>query len=224
MITAVDAGLEQLLRVSVPLPADVADISFEPPDSTWGAQLSRITVSLFLFDVSRSPMPRQPPISRTRDDGRVETRPALPLFKLSYLVSAWAGNTRDEHHLLGELLSCLLSHDVLPPHHLSTQLPGPVQLSVSSHDGRKPGEVWSSLQSKLKPSFELEATVPVDAAWELAAPIVTQVEGEVSRRPEEPSAPSRPYATRDHSNGKPQIIRRRSGTAVVAEGRPATDP
>lgn len=216
VITAVDEGLEKLLRTAVPLPADLADISFEPPDGQWGAQLTRITLNLFLFDICRSPLPPHPPASRARDDGRVETRPALPLVRISYLVSAWSGNTRDEHHILGEALSCFLSHDVLPADLLPATLPASVQLSVSAREGRKPGELWSALQGKLKPAFELEATVALDAKWRLAPTVVSRVEGQVGRRP----APDPAAAA---NGAPPQVIRRRSGTAVVAERPPATD-
>ena len=54
IIPTVDTGLEALLRKGLPLPETVGDISFESPSGTWSAQLSRITVNLFLFGVGRS--------------------------------------------------------------------------------------------------------------------------------------------------------------------------
>ena len=225
VITAVDESLEKLLRAAVPLPPELADVSFETPDGSWGAQLSRITVSLFLFDVSRSPLPPQPPASRSREDGRLELRPPLPLVKLSYLVSAWAGNTSDEHQVLGEVLGCFLGYDAIPAVHLPAGLPASVQLSIGGREGRKPGELWSALQGKLKPSFELEATVALDAGWRLAPPAVTRIEGEVSRTPDQPvAARSSRSAYSSSAADQPDIIRRRSGAAVVAEVRPPAQP
>jgi len=224
MIPAIDHALEELLRAAVPLPPELADISFDTPDGTWGAQLSRITVSLFLFDVSRSSLPPQPPASRTREDGRVETRPALPLIRLSYLVSAWAGNTTDEHQVLGDVLTGLLKHDAIPPAYLSTELPGSAKLRIGAGDMHKPGELWGALQGKLKPAFELEVTVPFDADWTLAAPLVTTVQGQVEPRPDErPGMQSTrsAYSTRTAMTGKPKVVQRRSGSAIVAEGVPA---
>ena len=224
MITAVDQGLERLLREQVPLPPELADISFDAPDGTWGAQLSRITISLFLFEVTRSPLPPQAPAQRTRDDGRLEQRPALPLIQLNYLVSAWAGDTADEHQVLGDVLACLLRCSVLPATYIPQTLPGAVHLSISQRNERKPGEVWGGLQQKVKPAFELEATFAFDREWILAAPAVTQVEGAVSRRPDPPAAQSSrsPYASGSADGSQPpQVTRRRNGSAVVAEGRPA---
>lgn len=227
MIPAIDQGLEELLRAAVPLPPELADISFDTPDGTWGAQLSRITVSLFLFDVARSSLPPQPPASRTRDDGRVESRPALPLIRLSYLVSAWAGNTVDEHQVLGDVLTGLLKHDAIPPAYLTTELPGSAKLRIGAGDMHKPGELWGALQGKLKPSFELEVTVPFGADWSLAAPLVTSVEGEVSARPDDHAglrSTRSTYSTRTAVDGQaPRIVQRRAGSAVVAEGR-QSDP
>ncbi|MCU1688834.1 MAG: hypothetical protein JWN20_762, partial [Jatrophihabitantaceae bacterium] len=59
LIPIVEDGLEAMLRSALPLPADVGDISFDPPASTWSAQLSRITVNLFLFEVARISQPSQ---------------------------------------------------------------------------------------------------------------------------------------------------------------------
>jgi hypothetical protein len=227
VIEAIDQGLEQLLRTTVPLPPDIADVSFEPPDGTWGAQLSRITVNLFLFDVNRSPQPPRPPAERQREDGRIERRPPLPLVRLFYLVSAWAGSTRDEHQLLGDLLDSILGFDTLPAEYLPIGMPATVQLSLADRDGRRPAELWSALHGKLKPAFEIEATVALDADWKLAATSVASVEGMVAPVPQEPPVKPQsrrsPYSTKS-ANGSPlPTIRRRTGASVVTEGRPAGD-
>ena len=228
MITAVDQGLEELLRATVPLPKDVADISFDPPDGTWGAQLSRITVNLFLFDVARSTLPPRPPTARSREDGRIERRPPLPLVRLSYMVSAWAGNMRDEHQVLGEAMGCFLRHELIPPEYLAADLVTSVQLSLSQREGRKPGELWSGLQAKLKPSFEIEATVAVDADWVLAPPVVSRVEGLAAPRRdlERVGAQSRrsAYSSSPSPAGDslPRVVRQPGG-ALVSEGRPAAE-
>lgn len=174
MVPGVDRSLEALLREQVPLPAEVADVSFEPPDGTWGASLSRITVNLFLFDVARSPLPPRPPARRDADGG-VERRRMLPLVRLSYLVSAWAGSVEDEHAVLGDVLRCFLEHDVLPPAHAPEGVDGQVLLTLSQREGRKPGELWQALSGTLKPSFELDVTVAPVAGWQAAAPLVARV-------------------------------------------------
>lgn len=223
MIPSVDQALERMLRAEVPLPAELVDLSFDAPDASWGAQLSRVTVNLFLFDVARSPLPPQPPASRTRDDGRVELRPPLPLVKLSYLVSAWAGNTSDEHQVLGDILACLIAHDALPSVHVPAGLAGTVQLSLGQRDGRKPGDLWSSLNGKVKPAFELGVTVALEGPWRLAAPAVTSVAGLVAPQPEDPGgvAVSSRSSYSSRSAGTAVTRRRRVDGAVVSDAAAA---
>lgn len=215
VIEAVDTGLENLLRAWLPLPPETGDVSFDPPDRTWGAARSRLTVNAFLFDVLRSPQPPQRPGERTLDDGRVERRAAMPLVALHYLVSAWAGNVRDEHHLLAEALGCVLAHPVLPAEHLPAVLESPVQLALGTHEGRKPQDIWQALDTRIKPAFEVVATVALEILpWEPAAPIVRRVDGLVAPRPGGATA-----ATPAPTGG---LTRRRAGATVTSEGRPGS--
>lgn len=178
LIPAVEDGLEAYLRSVLPLSHEVGDISFEAPSSTWGATVNRITVNLFLYAVSRSPLPPRPAASRPGADGRLERRAPLPLVQLSYLVSAWAGSTRDEHQLLGDVMTRLVTQQVLPAEHLPTELSSSVQLTLAADDVNRPRDLWSGLGGTLKASFTLHATVASDAYdWATAAPGVTSVEG-----------------------------------------------
>ncbi len=177
LIPAVEDGLEAYLRSSLPLSRETGDISFEPPSSTWAAQVNRITVSCFLYSVSRSPQPPRAAAARTGADGRLERRAPLPLVQLSYLVSAWAGSTRDEHQLLGDVLTRLLAQQVLPPEHLDPTLQSGVQLTLAVDELNRPRDLWAGLGGTLKASFTLLATVAADAyPWEPTAPEVTAVE------------------------------------------------
>lgn len=240
MITAIDSGLEQLLRRSLPLPADLGDISFTAPDRSWGAQLSRVTVNLFLFDITRSPQPPRAPAQRTLRDGAVERRPPMPLVQLSYLVTAWAGNTSDEHQLLGDVLRCLLSNPVLPPADLPRAIEGSVQLSLADRNNRTVGDLWSALDARPRPAFQLDVTAALEAPWEAAARPVERIESLVAPRPDGAVAPRpdgavapRPGAQPDDAepvdverddaepgDARPPLIRRRAGGAVITESRP----
>ena len=177
LIPAVEDGLESYLRSSLPLSREAGDISFEPPSATWAAQVNRITVSCFLYNVSRSPLPPRPSAPRAGADGRVERRAPLPMVELSYLVGAWAGSTRDEHQLLGDVLARLLAQQVLPTEHLDTPLDSNVQLALAVDELNRPRDLWAGLGGTLKASFTLVATVAADAyPWETAARGVTAVD------------------------------------------------
>lgn len=190
VIAAVDHALESLLRAALPLPEEVGDVSFEAPDRGWGSQLSRVTVNVYLFDVTRSAQPPRPAEKRVREDGRVEVRGQLPVVKLSYMVTAWAGSVGDEHQLLGEVLTALVTHQVVPEEHLPEPFAGAVQLALAQREGRRPGDLWSGLDGRMKPVLELEVTVPLSSQpWLLAPPSVDRIAGLVAPRPDEPPEP-----------------------------------
>lgn len=180
IIPVVDAGLESMIRKQLPLPATTGDVSFDPPSGTWSAQLSRITVNLFLFGVGRSPQPPRPAADRVVDGVR-QRRPQLPMIELHYLVSAWAGTVRDEHQLTGELLSYFIGNQLLPADHLPDGMVSSVQLSIAPHDNNRAKDVWSTVGGTIKPSFELIATTSVDALpFEALPPAVERIQGLVA--------------------------------------------
>lgn len=181
LIPTIDDGLERLLRAALPLPEDTGDVSFDPPSGTWSAQVNRLTVNLFLYQVSRSAQQPRASANRVGERG-TERRFPLPVVQLGYLVSAWAGSPRDEHSLLGDVLTCFLVNQTLPPEHLVRPPASPVQLAVVGDDPGRTRELWSSLGGQVKASFTLTAQVAADAyQWELAPPLVTSVEPVTTR-------------------------------------------
>jgi len=183
-IRVVDEGLEHLLRAELPLPEDVGDVSFDAPTATWAAQLARITVNLFLYDVARSSLPSRAATQRIAANGRAQQRPQQPMVRLSYLVSAWAGNARDEHQLLGDVISRCAALTELPPEHLFGEVSSPIQLSFADDERTRQRDVWSGVGGQLKPSFTLQANLAADSFdWRDAAPPVTRIEALVPPRP-----------------------------------------
>ena len=182
-ISHVDAALEKLVRSRLGLTDDTCDVAFDVPSSTWSAQLTRITVNLFLYDVSRS---TQPSRSQTRASATGEGQPAMfrrpqPMIQLNYMVSAWAGSPRDEHQLLSDLTSLLSGLEVLPPDLASDDLGSTVQLALG--DDRNTGrELWQGAGGSLRPSLFVRATVAADTFdWELQAPAVERISAMAER-------------------------------------------
>lgn len=191
LIPAVEQGLEKLLRDALPLPEHVGDVSFDPPSRTWAAQLSRVTVNLFLFGVGRSMQPPRPAAERTTANGRLERRPPLPMIELNYLISAWAGNVRDEHELLGDVLGCIVTHQILPTEALSTELPSTVQIALAPQDHGRAKDVLTAVEGSLRASFEIVITTALDGlAWREVAPRVARIEALAAPMPQ-PEAPAR---------------------------------
>jgi hypothetical protein len=181
-ISHVDAGLEGLVRTRLPLTHEVGDVSFEVPTNAWSAQLSRLTVNLFLYDVQRSSQPSRSITQRVDADGATALRRRpQPMMQLSYLVSAWAGSPRDEHQLLGDVISILAGVEVLPPDLVSPELSSGVQLGLG--DERATGrEIWNAAGGSLRPSACLRATVAADTfGWEQEAPAVERISAMAER-------------------------------------------
>ncbi len=176
-IRIVDDGLERLIRDRLPLPEDAGDVSFDIPTPTWAAQLSRITVNLYLFDVSRSSQPNRAALRRVDENGKAQRRAPQPMVELDYLVSAWAGGPRDEHQLLGEVISRVASLDTLPVEYLPTELSSSVHLNLVEDDRHRARDIWSGAGGTLKASFTLQVTVAADTfGWTPEPPPVTMVE------------------------------------------------
>lgn len=190
-IRIVDEGLERFLRDRVPLPEDLADVSFDVPNNTWAAQLSRITVNVFLYDVVRSDQPNRAPTRRIDETGKAERRRPQPMIELSYLISAWAGSPRDEHQLLGDVLSSLAGVDTLPPEYLPTALSSSVHMSFREDDRHRNRDIWNGAGGTLRASFNMQVTVAADSfGWTAEPPLVTHIEAIGPQPPQERSKPA----------------------------------
>lgn len=191
-IRSVDTALEALLRARLPLPAEVGDIAFDPPTDTWAAQLSRLTVNLFLFSVDHSTQPRRSPQLRV-EDGRPQRRTPQPMVELCYLASAWAGSPADEHQLLGDVVSVLAGLPALPAQYVPETIDSPVTLTLGVSDDTRARDVWQGLGGKLKACLLFRVDVAADTYdWVDQAPAVQRVKVLSSPRPTRPSEPSRP--------------------------------
>lgn len=174
-IRNVDEGLEKLIRARLPLPEEVGDVSFDPPSKNWSAQLSRLTVNLFLFHVDRSAQPARAPQVRVDGDGRAQRRSPQPMIELGYLVSAWAGSPRDEHQLLGDVVSLLAGVSALPAEDAPTR-DSSVLLSLGTGELQRAREIWQGIGGDLKASVHLTATVAADTwDWTDQVPAVQRI-------------------------------------------------
>jgi Pvc16 N-terminal domain len=175
-IRDVDEGLERLVRARLPLPETVGDVSFDPPTGVWSAQLSRLTVNFFLYHLDRSSQPTRAPQTRLDGNGRPERRGAQPMIELGYLMSAWAGSPRDEHQLLGDLVSLFGGLSALPAEFLSPALNSTVVLAFGTDDFTRPREIWQGVNGQLKACAIVKATVAADTwDWQDEAPAVQRI-------------------------------------------------
>ncbi len=221
LIQFIDEAVEAHLRREVPLPETSVDISFAAPDRAWGAAVTRPTVNIFLWDIRRNTTRTTAGMAQQGADGQVERRPTNPVIDLRYVVTAWAAEHRDEHQLLGSVLTCILAHSSVAPDILPPQLPttSSLSLGLASEEARVTGEFWSSLDGRLKPGLQLVVSIPLDIfGWVAAGPPTASV-GVAAQRMRQP--PADLGKARPTSVYEPALRRRRSSGALTMEGRPS---
>lgn len=165
MLQLLDESLEAFLRSAVPLdPTEVA-ISFDTPDKQWSAGITQPTVNLFLLDIARDPTKARSGVEEVVRNGRTYRRRPPPRVSLSYMLTAWTTDHRDEHQLLGEAMRAVLSVREIPPQFLRPPLdelePAP---GIDLAPGGARSDFWKSIDGVLKPGLELTISLVVDVA------------------------------------------------------------
>jgi hypothetical protein len=216
LIHLVDQALEKYLRASVPLPEAAIDVSFAAPDRAWGSGITKPSVNVYLWDIKRSAPRAQAGVIEMTEDGQVFRRPPNPVAHLTYFVTAWAKELRDEHQLLGSVLRAILRNAELPQEHVPDELKdlAPILLELATSADRKPGDFSSTLDGQLKPGLEVRVTVEVDAfRFVEAGPPTEGIEYGLNRLPERRVPPATTLGD------VPRPTRTRRGGSVVVEGR-----
>jgi Pvc16 N-terminal domain len=161
-----DESIEAFLRSEVPLPKRQVDVSFEAPDRDWGASVVKPTVNLYLWDIRLSADEQHAGMELIEDeDGNRHRRPPQPRVACRYLVTAWTSEVRDEHQLLGSVLTTFLGNGQIVPEFLAGPYEGirPVpSIAVAGPEGRDNSDFWSALGGQLKPGLDLVLTATVD--------------------------------------------------------------
>lgn len=179
MITEIDESLSNLLRTKASIGSDV-ELALDAPTRDWAARRTVPTIDLYLYDIREDLRRRSAGlVDVLGDSGRVVGRQEPSrVFKFAYLVTAWTQRPQDEHRLLGQVLACLVRHDVVPADCLTPTLarqerPLRLQVAAPPPENRQIPDVWSSLGGDLKPSLDLVVSMPFDPdLWEdLAAPV-----------------------------------------------------
>jgi hypothetical protein len=161
-----DDSLEAFLRAEVPLSARQIDVSFEAPDDEWGARVTKPTVNLFLWDVRKNMEERESGMDVVEGDGGKKFRaPPKPRVDCRYLVTAWTTDVKDEHQLLGSLLTAFLTNHELAPDYLQGSYAGvrPIPtMKAALPNGEDNTDFWTALGGQIKPGLDLLVTATVD--------------------------------------------------------------
>jgi len=177
MFHLLDEALEAHFRRIVPLEKSI-DVSFAMPDRDWSAALTRPTVNAFLWDLKREDKRSIGGVELVPNGEGKTRRLALPRVRVSYFVSAWTGDLRDEHVLLGRLVQALLRSrridaDLMPAG--LTKAGTPLEMTLGTGDTRAARDFWSAVDGRFRPGIDLQIILPVDVGLGTEAGPPTEV-------------------------------------------------
>ena len=180
MIADLDETIRELLKDELPIKNNAIEVSFEQPKRENTARWSKPTINLYLYDLRENHILRQHQWERLSKgnggDNLAHLKRTPMRLDCSYMLTAWANDPQDEHHLLTSCLLVLFRFPILPPERLKRTLRNPpfdIQTRLASHDRlTNPAEVWSSLDNEIRPSVPYIVTLALDPWAEIQTPIM----------------------------------------------------
>ena len=171
MLHLLDEVLENHLRNTVPLDRAI-DVSFAIPDREWSTGLARPTISAYLWDIKRDDKRNVGGVELVNRGTTKMRRLVSPRVRVSYFLSVFTGDQRDEHVLLGRLLQGVMksreiSQDIIP---VGLTTPGArIELAIAASEGNIARDVWSGVDGRYRPGLDLQIILPVDTGLGIEA-------------------------------------------------------
>jgi hypothetical protein len=178
MIADLDETLGKLLEKGMPIKNGEIEVKFDQPKREWSSRLSRPTVNLFLYDVRENVTLRQHQWEQIQgsNGGGIHLKRSPYRVDCYYMLTTWANDPADEHHLLTRALLALFRHPTLPEQELVGGLKGQpfeIQARLAAHDHlTNPAEVWSALDNEMRPSVSYIVTLALDPWSETTTPAI----------------------------------------------------
>jgi hypothetical protein len=176
MLHLIDDALEAFLRQELDAGSRF-DVSFDLPDKEWAAGLSRPTLNLYLAKVNPGPPEATAGVEFFEQDGVPHRRQALPRIAFTYYATAWVSDVRDEHRLLGSVLTAVARTRTLGGEHLPDGLRdnGPAPTVKLDNTVPQPGDLWPAIGGRCHPALALLVTAAVDTGQ--SAPVAPMPAG-----------------------------------------------
>ena len=198
MIQDLDDTLKALLVREARLEPGEVDIKFDMPSPDWSGRLSRPTVNLYLYDVRENLELRSNDLYLTRNEERTAgtQRRAPTRVDLSYMISVWAEFISDEHRLLGQILTALLSHPLLPDDVLMGAMrnqPFPVRAWIAQPE-RIPNawDFWGHVEHRMKSGLSYVVTASFEPFEAEEVRLVTERQVNLKQGAVRPPRPANP--------------------------------
>ena len=178
MLAELDESIRRLLLQEAGFDPAEIDIRFEIPDRDWAATISKPTVNFYLYDIHENRQLRATEFYNERDTVNSVRKQRNPWrIDVAYLITAWTKAVEDEHRLLWHVLATLFRFPILPLSIRQGALADidvdvPTSIGQPESTLRSPGEFWSALDNKLKPSLNYIVTLPLDPQRIRTVPLV----------------------------------------------------
>jgi len=180
MLQDLDRTIEKLIITEGKLNRDEIEVSFDQPTGDWSSRLSRPTINCWCFDLRENmkyrSMERQ--VSKDNHTGQVRFPPRR--YDVTYLVTAWARKTEDEHQLLWRALGALRRVPILSPERGEGTVryhTKDIPLLVATFPEGNPInfiDLWSVLGNEMRLGFSVTATVELDLEFGFDAPLILE--------------------------------------------------
>lgn len=225
MIDELDRCLEKWLRAAVPLPASVAEISFDPPERDWESRRSTPLLNLFLYSLTPSKDRAATGSKLIEQAGGLAREPVMPVVEARYLISVWGGGSGVEHDLLGRVMNLLAASRAIPLEFLSDALraakPAP-SLSLAPDETTSATQLWSALSVPPRPAVQMLIYTPTGLPVPVMAndpPTSMQLYTSDAREPAARSRRRRRFGRTDASAAGGRVIGRRGSAIIQDSGR-----
>lgn len=188
MLRDVDTSLAAWLVEYLPPGAGVV---FDAPDQIRdGHQPAGTALGLFLHEVREEAEITPADWSSVRGDGGqvIGRLPPQRRYRLTYLMTAWAGDRLTEHELLGNVLAGCAVHHIIPTSSLQGCLVDagqPVMIRCAPFDrGCDPRELWAAWRIPPRTALELSVLAPLPiTALTTVPPAPRRLELNSARKP-----------------------------------------
>ncbi len=176
MISDLDETLRKLLVLELPIKNGEVEINFEPPNRDWAAGRVKPTINLYLYQIAENiKLRRNDWVVEKTDDQATKHRPPKRI-NVTYMVTAWAGDVEDEHHLLWRVMAVFLKHSDLPEDILQGDLQDAqvkIKASLPPEDEiLNPTDLWNVLSNDIRPAIHYRVVLPLDVAKRFTGPLV----------------------------------------------------
>jgi hypothetical protein len=142
-------------------------VTFDPPTREWAASMVPPTINLCLYDIREDKTQRrvgQTPMRNERNQ-IIGWRPPPRIFRLSYIGTAWAGDTEADHELTGWFLNVFAAMTKLPETALTGSLAraglAALEVCQPAADARPTPQSLTALSGQVHPSLDIVVIAPI---------------------------------------------------------------